>query len=91
MTIKISKWNYVGNGQDNCLAVEIGDLNFYFYYETIIAFKNQDGLQISKNVWSKTTGKYLNAINPDKNIRLEYKEFLESLEKCLNEHNLVIG
>ena len=40
-----------------------GDYKYYFSYETIVAFREPGStLIVSKNVWSRTTGKHLSAL-----------------------------
>ena len=70
-------------GSSNNTLVTIGDLNLYFSYDTIIAFRIGNDLVIRKNDFSKTTGKHLNAINPDKQIRMSGSEFEEQLNAVL--------
>lgn len=87
----ISVWNYGNYSSDNygsCRAVSIGDITLYFSYDTIVAFRIGGKLVISENAWSNTTGKHLNFINPNKEIRIPYGEFkrkLELLEKTIEE------
>ena len=86
----IKIWNYGEYSNDNygsCRAVSIGDITLYFSYNTIVAFSIGYKLTISENVWSNTTGKHLNFINPNKSIRTPYEEFkkkLENLEKVID-------
>ena len=51
------------------------NLNLYFSYETLIAFRVKGNFYIAENTGSSTTGKHLNYINPDKSIRLNQAEF----------------
>jgi len=51
-----------------------GDL-FYFSYKTLVAFSHNGKLTIRENAWGPTTGKHLNAINPDHSIRVSEEEF----------------
>jgi hypothetical protein len=74
---------------DKETTVYIGSLTLYFSYETIVAYDDTtDGLTVSENIWSVTTGKHLNNINSNKSIRLNYAEFTTKLEECLKRHNL---
>lgn len=66
---------------NNFIRATIGDVDFYFSYDTIIAFRINGKLYISENVWSKTTGKHLNAIYQDKTQRIPNKEFNSLLTK----------
>src|SRR3972149_2372874 len=57
------------------LAVSIGQITVYFSYKTPVAFETPHGLVCSENVWSTTTGKHLNWIEPDKTKRVSNLEF----------------
>jgi len=59
--------------------VSDGKKTLYYSYETIIAFRDEHGLTISKNVWSMTTGKHLNYICTDKSLRIPYEQFKAKL------------
>lgn len=73
-----------------CISVEVGDMTFYFSYDTCVAYwAPGEGLVISENVWSMTTGRHLNIINDDKKIRIPYNEFEKKLQNALIRHNLV--
>lgn len=72
-------WNYCSSS-DRARAVELGGGTFWFSYETCIAFKNErTGFVIRENDWSNTTGKHLNAINPDHSIRIKSEDFEREL------------
>ena len=76
-------WRYYGNYASgnyglHCLAFRDADGNeFYYSYDTLVAFKPAISHELfcMKNYWSTTTGKHLNAIEPDKNKRLDKEEF----------------
>lgn len=57
------------------------DVILFISYETIVAFQVKYEVFCSENVWSKTTGKFLNKIEPDKKKRLKYEDFQKELEK----------
>lgn len=67
----------------NLHAVNIGKLKLYYSHETVIAFRRGDKLTISRNVWSKTTGKHLNILSEDKEERLGHEVFLKRLQNVL--------
>lgn len=82
--------DYSSNNYGSSRMVSIGDLDLYFSYETVIAFRSpKTGLVIRKNDWSTTTGKHLNAINPNKKERIDGAEFTAQLEKLLSSYNLI--
>jgi hypothetical protein len=49
---------------------------FWFSYSTCVAFSTpKTGFVCSQNIWSKTTGKLLNEICPDKTHRIDNETF----------------
>ena len=80
-----------GNYGAHCLCVDIGYLRLYFSYNTIVAFNSDKGLIISKNYWSTTTGKHLNWINPNKEIRVNSETFEKELNRVLKKHKLIFN
>lgn len=80
--------NYGKYGSDNygahTLRVDFQNFTLYYSYETIVAYDDvTDGLVVSENVWSTTTGKHLNWIQSDKKKRVKHSEFLVMLEEML--------
>ena len=69
----------------NLTKISIGYTKIYFSYEMPIAFFNSKGLVISENIWTRTTGKHLNAINDDKSIRIDNDSFVERLNSLFAE------
>jgi len=64
----------------NSADVTIGNLTVYFSYQTPIAFQTaKTGLVCRVNDWSTTTGKHLNAIQPNKAKRIPGAEFEKQL------------
>jgi len=75
----------------NALCVEIGNLELFFSYKTVVAYRTiEDGVVICENVWGTTTGKHLNWICRDKSRRLPYAEFEKRLSKLLKKHKLTV-
>lgn len=65
-----------GNYGAHALCVNFGTLEVYFSYQTPVAFRTPaTGLVCRVNDWSTTTGKHLNAIQPDKSKRVSGEEF----------------
>jgi len=56
----------------------------YFSYETCIAFIKDDLLTIRQNDWRQTTGKHLNFIDENKEIRITGAEFEQKLRASFN-------
>lgn len=45
------------------MRVSVGDMDVYFSYSTVVAFRdNEHGVVKCKNIWSLTTGKHLRLI-----------------------------
>lgn len=90
---KIRIWNYCNYSSSNygsSRAIQVGDLELYFSYDTIIAFRSPKGLRVHKNDWSTTTGKHLNAIDDgDKKNRLDTEQFDKELDELLQQYQLV--
>ena len=81
-------WNYGEYASSNygahTLAFQDAKGNkFFFSYKTIVAFQKAGELMCCcKNVWSTTTGKHLNWLEPDHSNRLTYSDFANKFEKC---------
>lgn len=73
------------------LRLDVGPLSFYFSYTTVVAFSDEDGTYISENKFGPTTGKHLNWIDDNKNIRMPREEFDKKLSQTLLMHGLAIG
>jgi hypothetical protein len=61
----------------HALRVDVGPLTLWYSYRTIVAFQ-VDGKDrvVSQNVWTRTTGKHLNAIEPDIKKRVNHETFM---------------
>lgn len=92
---KVKKWNYGNYSSNNygvnCMAVSIGDFDFYFSYDTVIAFETRSEFFICKNEWGNTTGKHLNWIDPDKSKRIPHHEFETKLNDVLKRHKITLS
>ena len=87
-----TKFNYMDYSSDNygahSIAIELNQQRFYFSYDTLVAFKGYDKkgnyyFCVRQNEWGSTTGKHLNAINPNKQERLTSEEFEKQLKLFL--------
>ena len=87
MSKNFSSDNY---GRDNNARMfSIGELDIYFSYDTVVAFrKNYGDLKIIKNYWGTTTGGHLNAIDEDKSIRMSNDDFNQALKELLTDLKL---
>lgn len=65
----------------NFVRVDMNQTSVWFSYETLVAFKDRRELVVCENVWSKTTGKHLNSIDPEKKHRYPRSQFLEQLNQ----------
>jgi hypothetical protein len=95
--LKVSIHNYSednyssSNYGAHTIEVDIGSMQFYFSYRTIVAFEDENGLHVRKNSWGPTTGKHLNWIdNGDKKSRLSGEDFNKLLDQTLKLHGLVV-
>jgi hypothetical protein len=61
----------------------IDNVSIWFSYQNPVAIYS-DKLHISKNIWSSTTGKHLNVINPNRSLRVDHAEVLEEIRKAVN-------
>jgi len=75
---------------NNAVEVGIGDLSLFFSYKTLIAYQDfHDGLVVSENHWSTTTGKHLNYIDGGNKFgRLKQDEFEKKVSAMLKRHHL---
>lgn len=89
MQVSIKNYgNYSSDNYGSSRMVIVGNLDLYFSYETVIAFRDGGQLTIRQNDWSTTTGRHLNAINTDKKARIPSAEFEAKLNETLTKHGL---
>ena len=80
-------YNYGNYSSDNygahtlCFVTPLG--KFWFSYETLVAFNINGEFHIRKNDWGTTTGKHLNWINDNKNIREDREAFESNLNRLM--------
>jgi hypothetical protein len=74
------------------MRVELGDLTFWFSYQTIIAFREAgQSMVVCANSWGSTTGKHLNLLDGgNKRDRLPREKFVEVLNALLSRRKLVV-
>lgn len=76
---------YHPTDRPNFYVVRTDRGNFWYSYETCVAFVDERGhLFICENVWSKTTGKHLNMIDDNRKKRIPYHEFQQRLADVVN-------
>jgi hypothetical protein len=83
--------NYGQYSSDNygahTLKVDLGEIEFYYSYETIVAYcDGKDGRVCSVNQWGTTTGKHLNWIEPNKKYRKDAEQFDSMLKAAIERH-----
>ena len=62
-------------GKHSLVFTDTNNNDFYFSYNTLIAFRSDKGFFVRQNDWSTTTGKHLNWISTDKKERLTSEQF----------------
>lgn len=72
----------------NLTEVTIGNLDLYYSYETIVAFRESGKLMGSQNVWSNTTGRHLSELGISKDERVQADKFDDMLIEVLKKHDL---
>jgi hypothetical protein len=76
--------HYTSNESENAIRVHLGRVALYFSYNTIVAYHTDaEGLVVSENAWTRTTGKHLNAIDSNHNHHLPTDEFQRRLANLL--------
>lgn len=65
---------YAGKNTD-AICVSTAAIDIFFSYETPVAFRKDYKLVVRENDWGPTTGRHLNAIDPDKSVRVRGDEF----------------
>ena len=69
------------------LRVVLPTITLYYSYKTIVAFyTHETGRVCSENIWSSTTGKHLNKIEPNKPLRWGNEVFNKMLQDALQTH-----
>jgi len=63
------------------ISTSKGSVDLYFSYSTIVAV---NGL-VSENIWSKTTGKLLNELQPNKKARVSHGQVMKKAQERLKE------
>ena len=76
--------------QPNFTGVELGKLDLFFSYETLVAIcDTEHGWVVSKNVWSATTGRHMNKHIPiAKEDWWDHDEWETKVAEILREYGL---
>lgn len=62
------------------IATDKGQVDLYFSYSTLVAVNGT----VSKNIWSVTTGKLLNELQPNKKARVDHEVVLKTAANRLD-------
>ena len=92
LDVSISNYgNYSSDNYGSSRLVSVGEIDLYFSYETVVAFRAPGyGLVVRQNDWGTTTGKHLNQIDRgNKKARLSGEEFEAKLKEMLAKYSLV--
>ncbi|MFA5197714.1 MAG: hypothetical protein WC437_04845 [Patescibacteria group bacterium] len=77
-----------GKHLDNNFMIRLKSIKIWYSYHHIVAFSINDEKYVSTNVWSRTTGKHINAIEPDHAKRMPYDVFAQKfLDLIINGMN----
>lgn len=69
----------------HCMTMEDDYGNqFWFSYDTLVAFMIKGEFHIVKNYWGTTTGKHLNWICSNKSIRESMEDFEANYNRLMN-------
>jgi len=73
----------LGTKNRNMITIENNgkSVNLYFSYSTLVAVDNI----VAENRWSKTTGRFLNLLQPDKKKRVDWQIVKKEAERRLKE------
>lgn len=83
------RFNNLGTVNKNEIRIETNHGIFYltFSYQTLVGIQYPKGKAVIENLWSTTTGKLLNELEPDKKKRLELTAFGKEVDKMFKEMN----
>lgn len=66
-----------GKPTEHNFMIRLEELRIWYSFQHIVAFSVKDEKYVSENIWSRTTGKHINAIEPDHEKRIGYEEFVQ--------------
>ena len=69
------------------IITDKGSFSLYFSYKTLVGIWYGGHRAVIENLWSTTTGKSLNEIEPDKKKRLKEKDFQGEIDKMFQAIN----
>lgn len=79
--IAITHENIGSNQSSVVITTDRGRITLWFSYDTLVAVDNL----VSQNEWSRTTGKLLNDLEPEKAKRVPKQEVLKEAQRKLRE------
>ena len=68
---------------NNFYHLKTKEFSIYFSYETLIGFMVDGALYVRKNTFSRSTGKHVGLLQPEKKLHLEPEKFEELYEKLV--------
>ena len=69
----------------NFNKVQVSDsVAIWFSYDTPVAFEAGGETVVSENIWSRTTGRHLSKIEPDKGKRVSHDTFVQMYDAALS-------
>ena len=73
----------MGTVNKNCVSIQKSGkkVSLYFSYRTLVAVNDL----VSKNEWSRTTGKLLHELEPNKDRRVSHEEIMRIAQEKLKE------
>src|SRR5581483_3963246 len=90
--MNMPKWSNYGNYSSgnygaHTLCFAVGSFTFWYSYDTLVAFQVPGHPRIvCENIWSTTTGKHLNSIDPDKKNRVDRETFERLVKELVEPH-----
>lgn len=69
-------------------VLTVGRLKLYYSYKTVVAYETDSKKVVCENVWSKTTGKHLNMIDPIHETRQREDVFKRTLAHTLERYGV---
>jgi len=89
MKPRISYYGQTATPRTNARLEDYGSIKFFYSYDTVIAYEdNTDGLVVTINEWTTTTGKHLNYIDPNHDTRKDPDTFKAMLEAAYIRHSI---
>jgi len=76
--------------ENNAKVIRIGENEFYFSFETLVAIRRGTELKVIQNCWGPTTGRHLNAIDGGSPEAKEARLSREDFERLVGQINITV-